>query len=196
MPDFEIFSEKILYVKKVLPNSLELIDLIEKTDNEFSENDAIPQWRDWKPSADQGYVFGKLKTSNLFKVDESCNDAKYIFNEIYNAIKNTFNLYSETIDSNIGRFGQFSICKYFPGRAMGTHVDVDPTRENFDETVSGVLYMNNDYRGGELYFKDQGISIKPEAGSMVIFPSIPPFFHESKTLLSGNKYLCTVFCSN
>ncbi len=196
MPDFEIFSDKILYVKNVLPNSLELIDLIEKTDDQFTENDAIPQWRDWKPSADKGYVYGKLKTSNLFKVEQSSENAKYIFNQIYDAIKNTFEIYSKNIDSNIGNFGQFSICKYFPGRAMGTHVDVDPTRENFDETVSGVLYMNDDYRGGELYFKDQEISIKPEAGSMVVFPSIPPFFHESKTLFNGNKYLCTVFCSN
>jgi hypothetical protein len=196
MPNFEIFSDKILYVKNILPNSLELIDLIEKTDEKFTESDAIPQWRDWNPSSDKNFIYGKLKTSKIFQLDQSCTEAKYIFEEIQNAIKNAFDIYKSNIDKNIGNFGHFSICKYFPGKAMGTHVDVDPTRENFNETVSGVLYMNDEYLGGELYFKNQDICIKPEAGSMVIFPSIPPFFHESKTLINNNKYLCTVFCSN
>ena len=196
MLSFEIFFEKILYVKNVLPNSLELIDLIEKTNEEFTENDVVPPWKNWNPSSDPEYIYGKIKTSNIFIVDKSSENAQYIFNEIYDAIKNTFDLYAKNVDSNIGNFGQFSICKYFSGRAMGTHVDVDPNRENFYETVSGVLYMNNNYHGGELYFKNQDLLIKPESGSMVVFPSIPPFFHESKELTSGNKYLCTVFCSN
>jgi predicted 2-oxoglutarate/Fe(II)-dependent dioxygenase YbiX len=59
--------------------------------------------------------------------------------------------------------------------------------------MSAVLYLNDDYEGGELNFKDQNITIKPEAGSIVIFPSVAPFYHESKEIISGNKYMCPAF---
>jgi hypothetical protein len=44
-----------------------------------------------------------------------------------------------------------------------------------------------------LAFPEQDIKIKPEAGSLVIFPSVKPYFHASTPLVSGNKYMCPAF---
>jgi predicted 2-oxoglutarate/Fe(II)-dependent dioxygenase YbiX len=193
MHSFEIFSEKILYVKNILPNSLELIKLIEETNLETSDDDVIPQWSPWKTSGENPYVFGKLKTSNVFKLSTSSDNAKYIYQSIYDAIEKSFLVYKNNVNNDIGNFSHFSIGKYLVGKRMGSHVDVDPNRKNFESLFSGVLYLNNDYEGGELYFENQDVLIKPESGSMVVFPSNPPFFHESKKVVSGQKYVCTVF---
>jgi hypothetical protein len=192
---FEIFCEKILYIKNVLPNSLSLINTIEEHDDNISDKEAIPKWENWSPSLDNNFFYGKIKISNYKKIETSSDVTKYIFNEIYKSIDFSISLYKKEINSDIGNFGQFGICKYVSGKGMGKHVDVDPSRKNFKETVSGVLYMNDNYIGGEIFFEDQDVLIKPESGSIVIFPSTPPFFHESKVLKSGTKYICTVFCS-
>jgi hypothetical protein len=76
-----------------------------------------------------------------------------------------------------------------------------------------VFYLNDDYEGGELSFtiespdapiingkpsedyslsKDSDritIGIKPEAGSVIIFPSSPPYHHTAHLVKSGFKYM-------
>jgi hypothetical protein len=51
--------------------------------------------------------------------------------------------------------------------------------------VSVIIYLNNDYDGGILYFPDQNVEIKPEPGLMVIFPGNLHFLH-GVTKTSGN----------
>lgn len=74
---------------------------------------------------------------------------------------------------------------------MGSHVDSynDPSVRPL---MTAILYLNN-IVGGELYFKEQNIMLKPSPGSIVIFPSIEPFFHESLTVIEGEKYFVPVF---
>jgi predicted 2-oxoglutarate/Fe(II)-dependent dioxygenase YbiX len=38
-------------------------------------------------------------------------------------------------------------------------------------SVSGLIYLTNDYEGGEIYFPEQQLSIKPESGSIILFDS-------------------------
>jgi predicted 2-oxoglutarate/Fe(II)-dependent dioxygenase YbiX len=85
-----------------------------------------------------------------------------------------------------------AISKYIPGKGMGPHVDT-PQEENKLALITAILYLNENYEGGELLFKNQGVNIKPSAGSIVIFPSVDPFFHESLNLKSGNKYIMPLF---
>jgi len=74
---------------------------------------------------------------------------------------------------------------------MGPHVD--SYEDDTKQVLSIVLYLNDDYTGGELYFKNQDIKIKPEAGSLIAFPSTDPYFHESLTVTSGIKYISPGF---
>jgi len=74
---------------------------------------------------------------------------------------------------------------------MGPHVDDYGNGD--DPNISVVLYLNDDYVGGELFFREQGVKIKPEAGSIVIFPSVEPYYHESLPVESGIKYMAPGF---
>jgi Zn-finger domain-containing protein len=57
--------------------------------------------------------------------------------------------------------------KYGPGQHFREHHDHG---FSYNCTVSLVGYINDDYEGGELYFRLQNLKIKPEAVDLYIFP--------------------------
>ena len=70
--------------------------------------------------------------------------------------------------------------------SAGVHSDSNHTEWIIFSTV---LYLNNDYDGGEIYFPNQGIEIRPQAGDMVIFPSGGhEYFHGVNPITSGKRY--------
>jgi predicted 2-oxoglutarate/Fe(II)-dependent dioxygenase YbiX len=74
---------------------------------------------------------------------------------------------------------------------MGSHID--SYGDDRSPILSVVLYLNDNYEGGELYFKNQHVIIKPTAGSIVIFPSVEPYYHESREIQRGTKYMSPGF---
>lgn len=50
------------------------------------------------------------------------------------------------------------------------------------------MYLNDDYEGGELWFPLLDLTIKPEAGDAVFFPSTYIYAHAAKQVTSGTKY--------
>lgn len=50
-----------------------------------------------------------------------------------------------------------------------------------------VAYLNDVEEGGETHFEYFNVSVKPKAGSLIMFPSDFVFFHGAKTPISDNK---------
>lgn len=65
------------------------------------------------------------------------------------------------------------------------HIDASP--EN-GRVVSGLIYLNNDYVGGELDFPEQKMTLKPAPGDVVLFPSCFTHPHASLPVTEGTKY--------
>jgi hypothetical protein len=83
----------------------------------------------------------------------------------------------------------FNLLRYREGGFFLPHVDV--TRDHpvlGHRRLSTILFCNDDYDGGELYFPRQGITIKPEVGLMVMFPAGFTHPHESTMVTKGTKY--------
>lgn len=57
----------------------------------------------------------------------------------------------------------------------------------------GILYLNRDYEGGELYFPDHGISIRPEAGMFITFPGGHENIHGVTEITKGTRYTMVSF---
>ena len=55
-------------------------------------------------------------------------------------------------------------------------------------TVSALLYLNDDFEGGEHYFNYYDICYKPQAGDILMFPSNYMAAHEVKPILKGSRY--------
>jgi hypothetical protein len=79
----------------------------------------------------------------------------------------------------------FNFIKYGPGQHFMEHHDHG---FSYNCTVSLVAYVNDDYDGGELYFRLQNLNIKPKAGDLYIFPSNYMYPHQAKPVHSGVKY--------
>lgn len=191
-----IFAGKILYITGLVNNPSGLMESIENSNSELTDLDAITPWRDWVASNDgdehDRYVFGSIKHTDEDKLETSSEEVKYIYRAISNALNKAGRTYC--IQQGINYFdpAPISISKYIKGAAMGPHIDRDD-RPNVQPTMSAVLYLNDDYEGGELSFGNQNVEIKPEAGSIIIFPSAEPFYHESKPVLEGEKFIVPAF---
>jgi hypothetical protein len=56
-----------------------------------------------------------------------------------------------------------------------------------------VLYLNDDYEGGEIFYPHLGIEFKPEAYSLVLHPAHEAYRHGVKAVSSGTRYSMTSF---
>jgi hypothetical protein len=63
-----------------------------------------------------------------------------------------------------------------------------PTRD-----LSSVLYYNNNYEGGEIYFPKQDLLVKPEPGMFICFPAKDEFPHQVKEIKRGYRWCSTNF---
>ena len=79
----------------------------------------------------------------------------------------------------------FNFIKYGPGQHFQEHHDHG---FSYNCVVSLVGYPNDDYEGGELYFRLQNLNIKPKAGDLYIFPSTYMYPHRAMPVISGTKY--------
>lgn len=81
----------------------------------------------------------------------------------------------------------------FPMRGMNAHSDYtfndDGSIRDVEYTLCG--YLNDNYIGGLLEFPEHGISLKPPAGSAVVFPSYE--VHLVTDLVEGHRYMWSDF---
>lgn len=61
-------------------------------------------------------------------------------------------------------------------------------KKSIDRDLSTVLFLNDDFEGGEFVFPDLRIRIRPEPGLLVCFPSSRWFVHTVEPVKSGNRY--------
>ena len=59
-----------------------------------------------------------------------------------------------------------------------------------------LMYLNDDYLGGYTDFLYQQLSIKPEAGMMIIYPCNMSHIHRGGIVLEGTKYIISSWLSS
>jgi len=84
----------------------------------------------------------------------------------------------------------YHLLKYEEGECYDAHCDQLGGRE-VPKIMTVMMYPNDDYEGGEVYFPRQDIEIKPTAGDVIVFPSGFAFPHGTKPVKSGTRY-CVV----
>lgn len=171
----------------------EIMSMIDSLDIGADDESPITKWKEWGSSSNDEsnkYVFGEQKRFDSVKC---ILDQKYspIYHLLNSAIVSASRHYGRTHSIDIGKMAPLSLSRYFEGKFMGPHVDSHESDER--PTISVVMYLNDDYQGGELYFREQNVTVKAKSGDIVIFPSKHPFFHESKPVTSGTKYICPGF---
>jgi len=87
------------------------------------------------------------------------------------------------------KVSQVDILKYEKTFHYKYHVDDGQFTKR---ALSCILFLNNDYEGGELSFKntfnDEETNIRPQPGSLVVWPSNFLFPHTVKPVRKGTRY--------
>ena len=138
------------------------------------------------------------------KIDLSVRDVKY--SDISDILGEVRDLYQDIIDNIINPFYGFKIndseipqlLTYEPGGHYKPHYDGVSLWKNPDDTIiwkktvdrdlSTVIFLNDDFEGGEFVFPDLRIRIKPEPGLLVAFPSSQFYLHQVEPVISGTRY--------
>lgn len=94
-------------------------------------------------------------------------------------------LYGVKVTSN-----GITIARWFPGNFQDPHSDMLGFADN---EMGSVVYLNEDYEGGQIYFPQHDLEIKPPAGSAIIFPGDEYYMHGVREIKSGIRYALPIF---
>jgi hypothetical protein len=127
----------------------------------------------------------KLGPEAVCGMDDKNSSFKSAYNDVVMAIGSCVEDFCKKYRLNLSYMEAVNFVKY----GVGEHFDVHSDHGfSYICTVSTVAYLNDDYEGGELWFKHLDQKIKPEAGDIVVFPSNFIYSHASLPVTSGVKY--------
>jgi hypothetical protein len=133
----------------------------------------------------------KYKQENLGPRDKDNAELLDLHQEIYEKLKFCIDNYSRYWGIEVVYYEAFNFVKYEgEGTHFNIHADHGPA---YNCTVSAVIYINDDYEGGEIRFpRLDGYTHKPKVGDIAIFPSNYIYEHASLPMQTGTKYCVVV----
>lgn len=133
----------------------------------------------------------KYKPKDLGPISSENKNLIEMHDEIYNVLKSCIDDYANYWGIGINYYEAFNFVKYKgSGQQFRIHADHGPS---YACTVSAVIYLNDNYEGGELYFpRLDKLAYKPKVGDIAIFPSNYIYEHASLDMIEGTKYCVVV----
>lgn len=186
----EDFGSGIVVYRDVLPKDMDIIGRLESVlndpTNRFSYSEAkvgygmrMPEYRDC-----QDFKFKKTDISE--DKSEPSLKLQQIWDEVYFRQLQAVKHYCRTYNLGELRYWEaMNFIKYGPGQHFQEHHD---NGYSYNCILSAVSYPNDDYEGGELFFRLQNLNIKPQAGDLYLFPSNFMYPHRAMPVTSGVKY--------
>lgn len=167
-------------------NPTEFIKNLEKNiDDNFGED------LSWEESLVGNGKIGQYRTSlscmmTTLLPPYSTNSLSLMFREqIYNPFIEVVNDYVSEYQLPNGAHEIISVLKYSGLAEYHAHYDHSPDSRRI---FSAVACLGEPDEGGVLEFPNLNVSIRPEAGSVILFPSNFPYMHIAHPVTSGIKY--------
>jgi hypothetical protein len=89
-------------------------------------------------------------------------------------------------------FEELRIKKYEVGDSFDKHIDV-ADYASAKRWVAFLVYLNDDFEGGETQFYIPNQTIKPKRGSVLVFPPLWLYPHAGLPVTKGEKYILTTY---
>jgi len=151
----------------------------------------------FRPSqTDEDYETGdplrqSVRTSyglSLGKASVVSQTAKEIYDSCDKVVGSAISEYRKIfkINEEIKTAESYGLLRYRANEKYNLHYDGGTESSR---AVSVLIYLNDDYEGGELEFPNFDIKIKPKAGTLVLFPSNYAYAHIAHPVKSGTKYV-------
>ena len=143
--------------------------------------------------ASQDISFWSKRVINIESVTEK--EIKYLLIKINRDINKVLHGLSKRKDQLYP--DTLSVVRWFRGYELTPHADreePDGSKHPFPwRDYATVVYLNDDYEGGEIYWPNKKIQYKPRRGSLAIFPGTNEFLHGVKEVPEGIRYTVASF---
>lgn len=165
--------------------------IIDDVESFLSEYEEDFEWReatvgyDVKVPSYRDCVDFKIQKHEMPNMPKSRKDLNDIWQKAYDMQIDAVKDYCKLYNIDMQYWEAMNFIKYGEGQHFQEHSDHG---FSYIATVSLVSYPNDNYEGGELYFPKLNLTITPEAGDIVIFPSTYLFSHRAMPVKSGVKY--------
>lgn len=125
--------------------------------------------------------------------------------KVYEALRKAVRVCNKTFTENYSfAYNRFELKRLFgnvmhPGAFNEPHDDdgdVYPGKPEIEEHYSAVLMLSDEYEGGELYFVHHGVTLKLEAGDLIMFRGNAENLHGVKDVISGKRMNVIIFFRN
>jgi Rps23 Pro-64 3,4-dihydroxylase Tpa1-like proline 4-hydroxylase len=180
----------VFIYRNTLPKNLNLTDRLDKT---ISENQ--DSWFKWSEAQVGDYVTMKdyrdcvdFKVRKQdFEVNQKAanSDLKKIYDDIDERLQVCLKHYCSMFNLSMEYQEAVNFVKYEKGQHFQVHSDHG---FSYVCTVSTVMYLNDDYKGGGLFFPYLNYTYEPKEGDIVLFPSNFLYSHAALPVEEGIKY--------
>lgn len=133
------------------------------------------------------------------KLDDARRSERVIMGDYYSRVcditRTAFvDLAEKCMNATLEWYEPPQVLRYFPGGYYQGHSDSENMEPNnhywkkvIDRDLSLLIYLNDDFEGGELHFNKFHYTLKPKAGMAVIFPSDNRYMHTAQTVHEGMR---------
>ena len=167
------------------PNPIETCSIIEKECEDYNSGINWSRAKTISHGSNQ-----KIRTNYGLEVTSLAQEtgnftAQNIHNQMYLLLLASTIPYAQKHNISELYHEGYQMIKYSSGQEYKAHADggTDTGR-----SISAIVYLNDNYKGGEIEFINFGIKIKPEPGMLILFPSNYPYSHIAHPVTEGTKY--------
>ena len=205
--NFEVIElmPKVFVYRNAMPDIKNLHSIMKDSEENSNGKYYLKTWDKW---AHFGTYTQHKSEHEPFEDGEMYDKEKYFVETVNNTYSKVISHYVEKLNIDLPESARFSGCsfsKYEPNidhmannMTMQYHTDFimsqkDMPGEKF--LITCTMYINDDYDGGNIEFFVDGktYDYKPEAGDILVFPSIAPYYHGVKTIKNGRKFFVRNF---
>jgi hypothetical protein len=179
----------ILLYKNILSSDLNLVERLENTIGNSAtppymwmealvgDSQKMPEYRDC--------VDCKMGEAHIRYLPPQFAEMKDIYQDTVAGLSKCLRDYESRYNISMQYMEAINYVRYGVGQHFAVHTDHG---FSYNCTVSSVMYLNDDYEGGELWFPLLDVKIKPQYGDIILFPSTFIYAHASMPVTRGTKY--------
>ena len=193
--EFEQVTDELIWVKNYITQ--DELDEINKTIGQTTQKD----WETHYMSSVSDFCmlkFGRSDVDNLiaeekFEITQGWADKTLSIqgSKVSRLIYGRLSAMLSKCDSSLALSGLSTIQRLPAGTELKSHVD-----QNTDPSIryATIIYLNDDYNSGEIFFENLGVALKPKPRDLLFFPGDSKYEHGVKPVFDGpTRYVIVGF---
>ena len=135
----------------------------------------------------------KVRDTQMIDLEDIASEIIDLFRNVVTNVINPFYEF-EVKDSELPQLLHYGIDGHYMPHCDGESLWKPPGnepliwRKSTDRDLSTVLFLNDEFEGGDFVFPELKVRVRPEPGMLVCFPSTHEYLHGVEPVTKGTRY--------